>query len=474
MPGLNGSLFSATQALAAHSKALEIAGKNLANINNPAYARQRVILADRGSIRVDNQKLGMGVEARGVQQIRDRLLDRRVVREISMTSGLTASQDVLQAAQIALGQQLKSAGDSSSVSDISQSSSSGVADALSDFFAAFDSLAASPQDTGQRQLLLQKAGILTERINTTDARLTQVQSDVDAQTADDVVSANDLLGEIAHLNELIGVAENGNPASALDLRDQRQAKLEKLSEYFNFDAQEIPGSNGQLEITVKDASGADVVLVDRNVVAGSIGFDGVNFTGGAAASVLGFKFGSLQARVDARDGAVLAARDGLAALAGQLTSAVNAAYNPTGLTGDFFSGSPSGLIGLQAGLTAASLKTTDTANAGANELALAVATVANTKFHTTSGDLIDGTPSGFLSSIVSGLGQSLASASARLDDQQLSQQAVAAMRDAVSGVSQDEELTDLMQYQRSFQASARYLNVVDSLLELVVTRLGIS
>jgi flagellar hook-associated protein 1 FlgK len=467
--GLTGSLFNATQAIAAQSKGLEITGKNLANINNPAYARQRVILADRGSIRDANQVLSMGVEARGVTQIRDQLLDRRVTREISLTEGLSAAQDILQSAQGALGQTLSGATDTASVSDTSQSSS-GISDALSDFFNAFDSLAASPQDTSQKQVLIQKAGILVDRINAADNRLAQVQTDVDDQTTTDVGTANDLLGEIAHLNTLIGSAENGNPASALDLRDQRQAKLESLAKFFNFTATEVSGTNGQVDVTVTDSSGSPVTLVSGSSVTGPLAFTGTGFTGGASAATLGFASGSLQAGIDARDGAVQDARDGLGALASQLTTSVNTAYS-----GNFFDPAPGGgLIQLDGSLSVSSLKATATANSGANELALAVAALATTKFSTASGDAIDGTPGTYFSSVVSALGQSLASTNSRLEEQQTSQESVLAMRDAVSGVSQDEELANMLQYQRAFQASAKFFTVVDSLLELVVTRLGVS
>ena len=46
-------------------------------------------------------------------------------------------------------------------------------------------------------------------------------------------------------------------------------------------------------------------------------------------------------------------------------------------------------------------------------------------------------------------------------------------RDQFSGVFLDEEMTDMMKFQRSFQASARHVNVIDTLLEQVVNRLGV-
>jgi flagellar hook-associated protein 1 len=48
--GLYASLNSTVMSLNAHSRALETTGKNLANVNNPAYARQRIIYGDRGTV----------------------------------------------------------------------------------------------------------------------------------------------------------------------------------------------------------------------------------------------------------------------------------------------------------------------------------------------------------------------------------------------------------------------------------------
>jgi len=43
-------------------------------------------------------------------------------------------------------------------------------------------------------------------------------------------------------------------------------------------------------------------------------------------------------------------------------------------------------------------------------------------------------------------------------------------REAISGVSLDEEAANMIMFQRSFQASASYINVVDSLLETLISR----
>jgi flagellar hook-associated protein 1 FlgK len=42
----------------------------------------------------------------------------------------------------------------------------------------------------------------------------------------------------------------------------------------------------------------------------------------------------------------------------------------------------------------------------------------------------------------------------------------------VSGVSIDEEMTNLVKFQRAYQASARAMNAMDDMLELLITRTG--
>ena len=104
----------------------------------------------------------------------------------------------------------------------------------------------------------------------------------------------------------------------------------------------------------------------------------------------------------------------------------------------------------------------------------AVAALASNVFATGSGDQFDGTFAKFYTGAASDLGQALDSANNRLDDQTGIEKLVRGQRDSVSGVSLDEEMADLVRYQRAFQASSRVFTVVDDLLDLVVNRMGIS
>jgi flagellar hook-associated protein 1 FlgK len=471
MSGLFASLASSTNALSAQSRAVETAGKNLANVNNATYARQRVIFGDLGTVVTAEGPQSMGLQALGVEQVRDRLLDQQVLREVSLMSAYEAEQQAYQRAQAGLGQSVTG---TSASSTSSSTSDNGISAALDDYFNSFQSLAANPTDAGQRQTLVQRASILVDRFRLADQRLEQVQSDLAAQVTNDVSDVNRILQTIADLNAQIGRFEVNNPGSAVDLRDQRQAALEQLAAKLPVEIRN--GTASEIQVVAKDGGGADVILVDQHTVNGTIAFDGTQITGGTPATVLALSGGSMQGALTARDGAVQTIRDNLDKLAAQLVASVNAAYNPGGTTGDFFdaTGTTAGTIALAAGLTPSSLKASDGGAAGDNTVALAIAALATKKFSTTGlpPDQIDGTFGGHLAKSVSDLGQALAGANARVDNQTNIERIVRTQRDGVSGVSLDEEMAALLKYQRAFQASSRVFGVIDDLLDVVVNRLG--
>jgi flagellar hook-associated protein 1 FlgK len=469
MAGLYASINSTVQALSAHSRSIEITGKNLGNVNNTDYARQRVIYGDRGTVLTPQGAESLGLEALGVEQIRDGLLDRQVVREIALLASYESEQSGYQRAQASLGQNIDR---STSASDATAAGAAGLAGAIDDFFNAFQSFAARPTDDGERQTLIQKAAILTDRFELADTRIAQVQSDLNIEIATDVDEVNGLLSTIAELNAQIGRFEINAPGSAVDLRDQRQARIEELAAKLPVEIRDTGSS--QVQIVAKDGSGNDVILVNLATVQGTVAFNGTQITAGNPATVLGLNGGSIQGFLTARDGAIQTLRDDLDALASQLVTSVNAAYNPGGTTGNFFdpAGLTAGSISLVNTLTAVNLKASDGGAAGDNSIALAIAALANSSFATGSGDDIDGSFSSFFGKTVSKLGQALASANSRADDQTNIERLVRSQRDSVSGVSLDEEMADLMKFQRAFQASSRVFTVLDDLLDVVVNQLG--
>ena len=472
MSGLFGALSNGIKALNAQSRAVETAGRNLANVNNPNYARQRIVYGDRGTVKTPLGAQSLGIEAKQVQQLRDFLLDRQVVRETSLKSSYETQQAAYQKAQAGLGQTIDRAGEAASTG--AAGSGSGIGESLSDFFNAFQSFAARPTDPGEKQTLIQKTGVLTDRIQITDARLAEVQSDLTYQAGNDVDDANRILSSIAELNAQIGRFEINAPGTAVDLRDQRQAQLEELATKISFETQPDPAGSGQIQVFSRDGSGNPVMLVNLATVTGPLALSGATVTGGSPATALDLSGGSIRGAIIARDTGVQELRDNLDALASQIVTSVNTAYSPSG--GNFFNpaGVTAATISLASGVNASTLKATTPAGAaGDNDVATAVANLANRVFSVSGGDDIDGTFSQHYATTVSNFGQTLSTANARVAEQTNIETLVRGQRDGMSGVSLDEEMTDLMKYQRSFQASSRVIQVIDELLDTIVNRLGI-
>jgi len=108
-------------------------------------------------------------------------------------------------------------------------------------------------------------------------------------------------------------------------------------------------------------------------------------------------------------------------------------------------------------LSADTLLATNSDTMGANEVALKIAEMG------ISGDYVEK-----VALMNSDLGTNLSDLSDNLEHQKSVENFLLEQRRSISSVSIDEEVADLMRFQRSFQASSRVLNTLDKMLELVV------
>ena len=47
------------------------------------------------------------------------------------------------------------------------------------------------------------------------------------------------------------------------------------------------------------------------------------------------------------------------------------------------------------------------------------------------------------------------------------------LRDSISGVNIDEELADIMKFQHGYNAAAKFVTVIDEMIDTVINRLGV-
>jgi flagellar hook-associated protein 1 FlgK len=464
MPGLIDSLYIASSGLNAQQQSVEVAGQNLANVNNPAYSRQVVVEQAATPIQTSLGQEGTGVDVVAIQQIRDAMLDNQIQGENSITSFLQTQQGALQTAQSDIGEQLQS----TSSSDTSGVGSTGGLDSgLSGLFNDFQALSTDPSSTANRQAVISQAQQLAGQFNQVDQSLSGLNAQLNQSVQTDVGSANKLLSQIAGLNQQIALAQGSSGGAANDLVDLREQDLEDLANLVNF--QPVANSDGSVNVVVGGqllVSGSKVQDTLKAYDAGG----GRMLVGTSAnpGTPLTLSGGSIQGAIDTRDNALASLQGGLNQLASQLITQVNALYSKgydlNGKTGaNFFTGADAGDIGVNATLASdpSTLQAAGIAGAsGDNQVAAALAQLGDAP----QSSLGNRTFTGSYNATITDLGSALSNANSNLSDQQAVQSMLSQQRTSVSGVSLNDEMTHLMTYQQAFEASAELVNTINTML----------
>ncbi len=464
MLGLFGTLNLGTRSLQVQQQGVEVAGHNLANVNNPAYSRQRLSIVTSSTIPTAIGPQGTGADVAAIRQLRSGILDQQIQGETSVQGFYDAQQRALELGESILGQSLDRAATGTSATQ------SGLAEGLNSMFNAFQSLSTDPTSITERQSALIQAQNLANQFNQIDSRLDTLDSTLNATITDDVTKANDLLGIIANYNKQIITTEAGTPGAANDLRDLRQQRIEELAELVNL--QTADQATGGVDISI---AGTDVVVgpeLQDTLEVYDAGDGQLLVRTQTEGTPLALTGGTIQGTIDARDGALANLRADLNTLASQLITQVNAIHRDgfglTGTTGtDFFTGTNAADIAVNQTILddPSLLQASGVSGAvGDNQVALSLAQLANDS----QAALNNQTFSQSYSQTVSAIGQSVWSVNAALSDQQVVQKMLVRQRDSTSGVSLDEEMTDLIKYQQAYQASARLITTIDQMLDTVV------
>jgi flagellar hook-associated protein 1 len=276
------------------------------------------------------------------------------------------------------------------------------------------------------------------------------------------------LRDVAKFNEQIIRAEAPGDRPANDLRDARQAKLEELGKLVKFDMS--PGEVGAVNISIGGTLMVDTTVVSEQLETYDAGNSKMLVRAASTDAPLTITGGHIHGLIDARDTSIQKLRDDLSSLASAFITQVNtihqAGFGLDGSTGlAFFTGTDASNIAVNPALTASRLAASNEAGAvGNNKVILQLADLQKTP----QAALTNQTFTQKYSGIVADLGSALNTANQGVADQAVVMNMVTTQRDSVSGVSMDEEMTDLLKFQRAYQASARVVNVVDTMLETVI------
>lgn len=466
MLGLLGTLNLASQSMQTQMTGIEVTGQNLANVNTSGYTRQTVDIQTSPDIETDIGPEGTGSEAVSIQQAVDTLLNGQIQSQQSVNGYWNSQQSALQSVQDSLDEFLSSTSSSSSSSSSGETTtSSGLSTLLNNVFNDFQSVATSPTSISARQTLISDAQTLTSAFNQISSQLSQENASLNSSLSSDVTSANQLISGIAALNLQISSAEadGGNPN---DLLDEQQQDLNNLAQLT--DITTSTGTNGAVNVSIGGqtmVSGSQVVNTLQTYNPGNDNLLVQTATGGVPLTLTG---GSMQGTIDARDGTLATLQSNLNTLASVLIVQVNSIYG-TGysLTGtsepDFFTGSNAATIGVNSSLAndPSAFQASGSATAsGDNTVALELAELADT----TQGNLGQNTFSGSLAQTVGSFGDALQTANNQASNQTAVMNMLTSQQSSISGVSIDQEMTNLLSFQQAYEASAELVTTVNQMM----------
>lgn len=483
--GLTGSLHMGTRALHTQRLGVEITGHNLSNVNTPGASRQRVDISTDIALNLASGQQGTGSYVRSIESIRSDLLDQQVVQNKNLQGHYDSREELEKMVEDLIGEDLLASATSSS-SGIARSV--GIQSKLNALFDSFQELASNPTSEVARTQVLSRAESIAGEFRSVNQRLLDAQASIATEAGAIASEVNQITTQIGDLNQEIFRVEVASQSTANDLRDRRQLLVENLAQLVNITATEQ--TNGNLNITLEDVSG--VVLVQGPDGGGSGSTESLSVAYNAATNpsvvISASTTGALAAGLPS--GGSLGAHAHVA----NVVIGSEASVGNAGLLGDIDQVALSlvSLVNTQHALGSdlnnnAGADFFTAATTGAGDLSVAAAISADT-------DLIAaGDGSGPLSGsnaialsdlrdnvnllqrhqdIVTDLGLRVQETINTAEAQRLITEHAIEQRESVSGISVDEEMSNLVIYQRAYEASARFVSTIDEMIDRVVNRMG--
>ena len=459
MPGIFQSLDIARRAIWASRLGMDVTSHNIANVNTPGFSRQRVENRAANPLQLLQGQLGLGVSADMITRVRNSMLDAQY-RQTSFTLGNASVKEKLYS-------QIESI--------ISEPDENSIGNLMTEFFSEFSNLAADPESTSIRNLVRQKAETLVQMFHHKNNQLNLMKQSIQQEVGSAVNQINEISRQIASLNQQISSAEAGS-GSANDLRDRRDMLLDQLSQYVK-----VSYSEDRLGRMTVNGEGINLV---SGIRANELAVESVAEDGMPSLKLISeegktrqIRYGKLGGLIEMYNVTIPDLLNKLDALAGNLAEEVNrlhrAGYGlpkgdpPTSPTGmDFFTGNSAATLNISVEVRedVANIAASNDGTPGNGEVAMAIANVRNQKIFTGRTQTLDD----YYSGMISGLGEEIQKVQNTVDSQEMLIDQIKNQRDSVSGVSLDEEMTNLIKYQRSFEAAAKVVRVVDEIMQTVI------
>jgi flagellar hook-associated protein 1 len=454
-----------TRAMFAASAGLQTTGHNIANANVAGYSRQTVETQTSAGQFTGAGFFGKGADVVGVVRAYDEQLTRQAASTLSQSSYDRTRYEQLRRMEEAfgLGEQ-------------------GIGYAATQMFNAMSDVANRPLDLPSRSVVLARAGEVAARFNSAAASLGALQDGVTSDFRLQVAEANQIATNIAAVNEQIAELK-GLDHPPNDLLDQRDQLVNRLSSLIQVTT--VPSDDGTLGVFI--AGGQRLVLGGDAVALRALGDpDNLRLSalGIVSAGVLrtipaeAIGGGSLNGLLRFQNDDLQAGLVMVDELAQSLVERVNAqqalGFDMNGNPGEPFFVPLDPLTSAAATLRVAITDPRGLAAASAvadNGNALALTALRDERFVNTT-RFPDSTFAEAYSTLIGDIGVRVQGALAAADISAAVATSAESARASKAGVNLDEEAAMLIQYQQSYQAAAKILQIAQSVFQELLDTAG--
>ncbi len=437
MAGLIGSLHSAGTGMSVSQASIQTTSHNINNINTPGYSRQRVEQSAKSAYSNPGYnssfgpgQLGTGVQATDIIRIRNTFYDFQYRSEVH-NYGETS---------------IKYQHYTNMEKIFNEPSDSAISASISDFFSSWQELSKNPNDSGAKDIVIQNAKYLANNISNVKEKLDKLSSQAEKKLNDDVSEINDMIKELRGLNKDIKLIQ-GSGKTPNDLMDQRDNVIDKLSQKLNIENSEV-----QKLINEKLEDGTELTL------------DELKGIGDVSGEIQGSLYMINKISEYTSD---------LKELAKGLTKGVNNVLNGRDFDDNnavatdqqifIFNDKGDPIIKVNDNLVNSPKDLVMTA-----EKAEKMYKLKDEKITIGGEDITIGN---YYNNIVQKLGNETKEVIRMESNQSKLLEEIDNLRLNVAGVSIDEEMVNLIQFQHSYNASAKVISTIDSLLDVVVNGL---
>lgn len=490
------------KALSAAQAALYTVNHNISNADTTGYSRQVVTQKASSALKTGSGSgmIGTGVTIDSVIRIRNVFLDNRYWDENIKYGEWSTKSTTLSELEALLA----------------SSSDDGLDDVLTSFVSAMEDLLDDPSSDSARAALKEEGAALCKYLNNMAGTLEDLLEEYNSCIKSNVDEINSYAKQICELNKQIYKAElDGSTAN--DLRDQRTVLVDKLSAIADVEVSEV-SSGDDVRFCIKINGKSLVNHFEVNELECYTTTEGPYAVCWAeAGDDITFDGGEIKAYLDMCNGDGLNGEfkgipyymNQLDTFARTLAKAFNEGiyadgqshcsghadgvglddstgirfFSYDGKSSDELMESGSDTDSIYANITAANISLSSDVEEDTDKIAASSSSGEDENSDNLSelleifedGSVFDnGTPEDFINSIYTTIGVEASFASQMSDTHENILDHIDSNRTSVSGVSIDEETTNLVMYQQAYNAAAQVISVMDEILDVTINSLGAS